>query len=203
MVATRPSCLVCEAVEGKYKCPRCNVYTCSLACSREHRDNHPAVEVAGPSPSESSSSYTTCVPSPVESASGQTGPSSLVDMPEYKMLMQRYPTLEMLLWQIAEATDPPQSNGNGANDKCAGLPGFHQGKRKPNKPWTKDEGMENGLKMLQYAKQAPNEPSEAIREFCELYWMYKARSSTEEGIRQQRAEDAQAIGRLLKDEKTL
>ena len=36
-VTTKPKCEVCLEAESKYKCPRCLVKTCSLACCNKHK----------------------------------------------------------------------------------------------------------------------------------------------------------------------
>ncbi|KAI1408157.1 hypothetical protein F5Y13DRAFT_113560 [Hypoxylon sp. FL1857] len=213
MAPGRP-CVVCDAVDGKYKCTRCNLYTCSLTCFREHRDNHPAVEASAPQPL----STTSTAPSDTVSSHDDSRDSShnegdatqstaferseIADMPEYKALTQRYPNLEYLLWNIAAATDPPNTNGNG-NGKHGGS---NNGYRKANQPWTKDMGYENGIEALRRTRDNPGDDRDALREYCELVRIYSARresANAEANIRQQLAkEDAEAIGELLKAEKS-
>lgn len=30
-------CMVCESVQRQYKCPRCDYFTCSLKCCKQHK----------------------------------------------------------------------------------------------------------------------------------------------------------------------
>ncbi|KAI0025820.1 hypothetical protein F4780DRAFT_229377 [Xylariomycetidae sp. FL0641] len=196
MVPSRPPCLVCQTAEGKYKCPRCLELTCSFPCAKEHRDNHPSLEPA-PVQSPASVSSVTVVNSPASTAAQQAGGQvesvgtlGIVDMPEYKLLKQKYPELEAQLWSIAAATDPPT--------KQAAIVS------KPQKFWDKDVGLQNGLKTLQRAKASPSSAGEAMKEFCELVALHKVRiqqQGADADARKQAAkEDAQAISRLLREE---
>ncbi|CAJ2511080.1 Uu.00g067050.m01.CDS01 [Anthostomella pinea] len=205
MAATRPLCLICEAIEGKYKCPRCNEYTCSVACSREHRDNHPDVEAADTtarSSTMSNSAQSFLAPSEQSnSTTANVELNSVADMPEYQDLVQRYPVLKQLLWDIAVATDPPVSDGHGGGLSNVGLPGPRPAYRKNNQPWTKDVGMEHGLDALQQAKHSPTAARDAIREFCDLVSMFKSRKKDEDDFRKQLLQaDAKIISRLMKEE---
>ncbi|XXG97733.1 hypothetical protein Hte_004042 [Hypoxylon texense] len=177
-MATRPPCVVCNTVEGKYKCPRCYQYSCSLSCSKEHRDNHPHVK----------ENYVdlTDVKAPVAPAGDISSPpesdtpsdfstrSGIADLPEYKALLRKYPNLERLLWDIAIATDPPTSNG-GAPGKHGSPVGSTKGGRKANQPWTKDVGYENGMEVLQRTRESPGDDRDALKEYCELVRQYSAR----------------------------
>ncbi|KAI0009316.1 hypothetical protein F4779DRAFT_617762 [Xylariaceae sp. FL0662B] len=219
---TKPLCLVCDTVEGKYKCPRCNLYTCSVACFREHRDNHPPM----PEPADDSSS--TLIGSNASNTSTDVSPaassvaassteeakadatttklSEITDMPEYKKLIQKYPRLEAILWNLAAATDPP-TGVNGGNAKHAALPGSSAGfRRKAAQPWTKDLGYENAVNTMRQIRNSPGDDRDAIQEFCELHRLFLARKEsfdTAARIRQQFAkDDADVIGSLMRDEKS-
>ncbi|OTB03582.1 hypothetical protein M426DRAFT_23737 [Hypoxylon sp. CI-4A] len=216
MAGARP-CLVCDSDQGKYKCPLCGLYTCSLTCFRDHRDNHPHVE---PPPMEQPKSTFPSSSGDVKPAGGfqdtsglqestaQSGTlerSEIADLPEYKALTQRFPQLERLLWAIAVATDPPTPNG-GSNGMHNPLPGFNKGRRKANQPWTRDVGYENGIDVLRRIRDAPGDDREALREYSELVRLYTARRETanaEANIRQELARDnAKAIGELMRTEKS-
>ncbi|KAI1754758.1 hypothetical protein F4782DRAFT_528118 [Xylaria castorea] len=190
MAATRPLCFTCNMVEGKYRCPLCDEFTCSLPCSREHRDNHPAVEEK---PKPPTSTGLDAVSQPV--SSDQKIPSKLsdiVDTTEYKTLLQRYPDLEKYLWSIATATDPPQPGQRGKMS------------RKVNQPWTKEEGMTNAVQLVQSIKASPGDVRDALREFSDLVSIFKARiQEQDDQTRKRRAEeDAQVISSLLREEKS-
>ncbi|TRX92191.1 hypothetical protein FHL15_006806 [Xylaria flabelliformis] len=190
MAATRPPCFICNAVEGKYKCPRCEEFTCSLPCSREHRDNHPAVEEKPKLPTSTDLAVEAQQVSPNQKPPNKL--SDIVDTTEYKTLLQRYPDLEKYLWSIATATDPPQPGQRGK------MP------RKANQSWTKEEGMTNAVQLVQSIKASPGDVRDAIREFSDLVSIFKARiQAQDDQVRKQRAEeDAQIISGLLREEKS-
>ncbi|KAI1106750.1 hypothetical protein F4804DRAFT_329945 [Jackrogersella minutella] len=212
---TRP-CLICEAAEGKYKCAQCNLYTCSLTCFQEHRDNHPSEESSMNPTEDAPTAPVDGAASPVQSqASSHTEEgdatqtatferAEIADLPEYKTLTQKYPNLERLLWNIAAATDPPTSHGD-SNERNNTPSGSNQGYRKTNKPWTKDLGYEKGIEVLRRTRDNPGDDRDALREYCELVRLYTARREaaiSEANIRQQRAqENAKAIKDLIRAEK--
>ncbi|KAI0453210.1 hypothetical protein F5B21DRAFT_505602 [Xylaria acuta] len=189
MAATRPLCFVCNTVEGKYRCPRCDEFTCSLLCSREHRDNHPAVEEKPKPPT--SADLAAAQPAPSE-PKRPAKLSDIADTTEYKTLLQRYPDLEKYLWSIATATDPPKSNQGGKMS------------RKSNQPWSKEEGMTSAVQLVQSIKASPGDVRDALREFSDLVSIFKTRiQERDDQIRKRRAEeDAQIISRLLREEKS-
>ncbi|KAI1381550.1 hypothetical protein F4677DRAFT_129532 [Hypoxylon crocopeplum] len=203
MANTRPPCLVCSTVEGKYKCPRCNLFTCSVPCFREHRDNHPTVEpLTTQQPKDTTVASRNDVNSYNDSSHTQES-AGIADMPEYKALVQKYPNLEGLLWNIAAATDPPASNAN-APTKNGALPGSNRGHHKTNQPWTKDIGYENGVKMLRRTRATPGNDRDALKEYSELVRLYLSRRESANiaaNTRQQFAQDdVKAIGELMRAE---
>lgn len=208
MGSTRPPCVVCKTAEGKYKCPRCYLYSCSLSCSKEHRDNYPhvksepvdAMDVNVPlapagdvSPSQESDT-----PSDLSQRSG------IADMPEYKALLRKYPNLERLLWDIAVATDPPTNNG-GAYGKHGSLPGPMKSGRKANQPWTRDVGYENGVEALRRTRESPGDDRDALKEYCELVRQYSVKRENFVATKDRHEivrNDARAISNLLRAEKS-
>lgn len=128
--------------------------------------------------------------------------SEIADMPEYAALIQKYPNLESLLWNIAAATDPPTADGGGNS----AFPGSNKGYRKTNQPWTKDTGYENGLEVLRRTRETPGSDRDALREYCELVRLRSARiesANVAAKIRRQFAQDdAKAIQELLEAEKS-
>ncbi|KAI8963344.1 hypothetical protein F5Y11DRAFT_148967 [Daldinia sp. FL1419] len=220
MANARPPCLVCGAAQSKYKCGLCNLYTCSLPCFREHRDNHPPVESPASKPKNNSSTGSDTgakaqdasqnLSHTSETAANQsvsTG-SGIADMPEYRELTKKYPHLERLLWNIAAATDPPQPKKD-ENRKPGALPnsngGSNKGSRKAAQPWTKETGYEHGIELLRQARDNPGSDRDALREYCELVRLYNNRREAAEmdaNFRQQIAQDnAKAIGELIRTEK--
>ncbi|KAI1649639.1 uncharacterized protein F4817DRAFT_313776 [Daldinia loculata] len=213
MANGRPLCLVCDSTESKYKCARCNLYTCSLSCFREHRDNHPPVE----SPTPQSKDTLSVVPGddvksqPNYNFTGETMThqstskgSEIADMPEYRVLTKKYPNLERLLWNIAAATDPPATGGDN-NGKPSTFPSSNKGSRKAAQPWSKETGYENGIEVLRQVRDTPGSDRDALKEYCELVrlWNFRRESADMDAdLRQQLARDnARAIGELLRTEK--
>ncbi|KAH9898782.1 hypothetical protein F4778DRAFT_782888 [Xylariomycetidae sp. FL2044] len=127
-----------------------------------------------------------------ESPAGNTEPgslkkSSIVDTPEYKMLLQNYPNLPELLSSIATATDPPAADNPSRSRK----------------PWNRDIGMDNGVSALRKAKIAPGDDREAIREFSALVKLFRERNALEMGmdVKARKArEDAKIIKGLMEEE---
>ncbi|KAI1388291.1 uncharacterized protein F4822DRAFT_240874 [Hypoxylon trugodes] len=208
-MANAKTCLVCNETEGKYKCGRCNLYTCSLPCFREHRDSHPPIEESPTTVQTNSapavSTDDTKLDSNLQNSShAEDGSpqstdfkrSEIADMPEYKMLIRRYPNLERLLWNIAAATDPPTSN-DGTNNK---LLGSNRGNRKANQPWTKDIGYENGVEALRRTRETPGDDRDALREYCELVQLYLSKKAAADTRQQLAQDDAKTIGELMRAE---
>ncbi|GAP83850.1 putative zinc finger (hit type) family protein [Rosellinia necatrix] len=190
MPATRPPCIICNTVEGKYRCPRCDAFTCALKCSREHRDNHPVVEER--LRPLNSADIAPAVQPPHSEQQPPAKLSDIVDTTEYKTLLRRYPDLEKYLWSIATATDPPKHNQGGT------MP------RKANQPWTQEVGMTKAVQLVQSIKASPGDVRDALREFSDLVCIFKARMQVhDDQLRKQRAqEDARIISSLLRDEKS-
>ncbi|KAL7624331.1 hypothetical protein AAE478_005893 [Parahypoxylon ruwenzoriense] len=210
MASTKALCVSCNKVEGKYKCPRCNLYTCSVPCFKEHRDNHPSMVSSTPQQPKDTPAATAGDAGPHAGPSNPAQPptvglSGIADMPEYKALTQKYPRLESLLWNIAAATDPP-ANDSGNNAKHGSVPGSQKGRRQTNKPWTQDVGYENAVGVLRRTREAPGEDRNALKEFSELFRIYKARKASADAAdnsQQQHAQDdAKVIGDLMRNEKS-
>ena len=196
-------------------------YRCSVQCFREHRDNHPPVEEAKKSPSRDAAKS----PTPSDTSNGATsrdvniskspngdksvhntpaGPyAGLAEMPEYQMLMKRYPRLPTLLWGIATATDPP----TGGNTKAPKFPGshLHNGHKRDKEPWTQEKGVQNAVHVLRKTRNSPGDDSDALREFSELVRLFKARKEEEAASsvfrKKYMQESAEVIGQLMRSEK--
>ncbi|KAI1855329.1 hypothetical protein JX265_006528 [Neoarthrinium moseri] len=188
-------CVACEAVEGKYKCPRCLKYTCSLACSKSHREGHPAEEEKPVAPA----AEPLLAAAPSSGAAEQQRPQDGAEEPdEFNKLFQKYPNLSSQLLAIAGETDPPatMTPGSESGEKF----GF---RRKNPKPWTKEIGIQNALNALRKARD--EDFSGGIQEFCELVKITNARKEQENAddvFRRLAAQrDAQEIGQLIRTEK--
>ncbi|KAI1765852.1 hypothetical protein GGR53DRAFT_246802 [Hypoxylon sp. FL1150] len=213
-MATRPPCMVCKTVEGKYKCPHCYLYSCSLSCSKEHHNSHPPVEAESADVKSESmnSAGTSDVPTALTSDTSQEGNtepdvskrSGIADMPEYKALLRRYPNLERLLWDIAVATDPPIRDG-GVHGQHSALSGVMKNGGKANESWTKDMGYENGVHVLRQTRDNPGDDRDALKEYCELVRQYSAKREALAAANTQREfaqDNARAINNLLRAEKS-
>lgn len=136
-------------------------------------------------------------------------------MPEYKMLMKRYPQLLSQLSGIAAATDPPSDTSSSVPDSGTAGPARYTGKKQD--PWTPDIGIQKGMEVLKSARQARGADSEGIREFIELHRLWQTRQQAAAAADQARTDgeaaaaaaarkelaqaDAQAIQELLEKEK--
>ncbi|RDL39277.1 uncharacterized protein BP5553_03617 [Venustampulla echinocandica] len=158
-------CGVCNDRESKYKCSRCYLPYCSVACSTVHKTTHPADE---PAPVAS-----TPIPSPpaethgragTRAAAGSKGPFAPLDnSEELQELFKTYPRLKSHLQNIHNATLPP------ADDHAPSFPNGQQ-KRRGGKQeaWNQDRGLQNGVKALNRARVAYGKDGEGVREFSKL-----------------------------------
>ncbi|KAH8678124.1 hypothetical protein BX600DRAFT_507093 [Xylariales sp. PMI_506] len=197
MIPADRICVACEEADGKYKCPRCLRYTCSLACNKKHREEHAGDETSAHVSSEASSlladqtasTLETIMPSQPGTEVGDDGESD-----ELNVLFRKYPLLRSQLKSIADATDPPppeDKNHNHMNPR-----------RKKQQPWTREVGYQNGIDALRRALQ--KDVSGGLQEYCELVKILnerKDRDNAEEARRQAAARDAEVIGQLMREER--
>ncbi|KAJ3556833.1 hypothetical protein NPX13_g10053 [Xylaria arbuscula] len=149
---------------------------------------HPAVEEK-PKPLDNSNPTTVAEPAPLDQHPARI--SDIADSPEYKTLVQRYPDLERYLWNIATATDPPKPSLGG------------NAVRKANQPWTQEVGMNNAVHLVQSIKASPGDVRDALREFSDIVSIFKAKlQAQDDQNRKRRAEDAEIINKLLREEKS-
>ncbi|KAJ1338249.1 zinc finger HIT domain-containing protein 3 [Microdochium nivale] len=202
-------CVSCHDAEAKYKCPQCSSRTCSVACSKQHKETHPTQDPTASharTDAETSPRDANADPDAGAAAVGTTGKpqkaNQLADMPEYQMLMKRYPQLLTQLSGIAAATDPPPSPSS-LPDPVAAAAASARYTGKKQEPWTPDIGIQKGMEVLKSARQARGADSEGIREFIELYRMWQARQAEEKRGQQAGASqaDLQVINELLQKEK--
>ncbi|KAI0124952.1 hypothetical protein BJ170DRAFT_483125 [Xylariales sp. AK1849] len=207
------TCVSCDAVDGKYKCPRCLKYTCSLACSTKHREDHVDEESKATlestySPSVKSfagdgSEVLQGTPSSATSFSNDTVAQDTdvddSDEPDQlKMLFRKYPLLRSQLRHIAAATDPPSTviKNNNSPDKF-------DSRKKMAKPWNRDIGNQTGVEALRRALQKDH--TGGLQEYCELAKILNARKDQENAdvvFRRKLAErDAELIGQLIREER--
>lgn len=161
------------------------VFSCSLPCSKKHRDEHPAQEESAPSaPLAKPSSGT----SQESSQDGSEKPD------EFKQLFSKYPNLSAQLLQVAEETDPPSvMTPSPEHGERLGP------RRKKPMPWTKEVGMQNALAKLRQLRD--EDDTGGIQEFCELLKIIKARDAEGDSRAAAAQQDASLIGQLIRDER--
>lgn len=192
-------CGICDKVEAKYKCPRCALPYCSVACFRPHKENHPPDDpkpVPAPKPAE---------PEGNVSSKRKAHPFSVLDdSPELAQLFKRYPGLPAKLESIHSATLPPREEEPGRGGLPWNLqqaPGYQS--KKPR--WTHDTGLRNGKEALRKARTNPGEDGDAVREYCELVLHLlskeEATANVTDIVRQQvTQEDVKLIEKLIEAE---
>ncbi|KAF4967283.1 hypothetical protein FSARC_5113 [Fusarium sarcochroum] len=197
--APEPSlCGVCNVNPPKYKCPRCRLPYCSVACNKIHRENHPPDPEPAPQPEPSQS------PLPSQSQPQPSDPSNpfhaLDTSDKLRLLFRKYPNLPQQLLQIDAATlPPPEAKSAIPASLLKGLP--------PKKEtWNHDIGIQNGKEALRKARRAHGEQGDAIREYSELVLHLLNTDNTNADLgnvlRQQLAqEDTKLIERLMAQEK--
>ncbi|PSR82242.1 hypothetical protein BD289DRAFT_341238, partial [Coniella lustricola] len=157
-------CGICDVDAGKYKCPRCALPYCSVACFRSHKENHPPDPPKQPLPVKPPVNITE------KSRKRNAHPFSVLDdAPQLVQLFKRYPNLPSKLANINAATLPPKDeqqkpSRGGLPWTLAQAPGYQSKKPK----WTHDTGMKRGKEALRKARTDPGEDGDAVREYCEL-----------------------------------
>ncbi|KAJ9142301.1 hypothetical protein NKR19_g7245 [Coniochaeta hoffmannii] len=157
-------CGVCDKEPGKYKCPRCGMYYCSVPCSKAHKANHPPDPPPPPQATPAPQISRTKRPHEPEDPY-----SVLLDhRSDLERLFAKYPNLESDLIQIERATLPPLDSFPPA---AGGLPTRYQPPQqhqRQQEPWTRQVGLKKGAAALKKARMDPSEDGDAVREYCEL-----------------------------------
>ncbi|KAF5645013.1 zinc finger HIT domain protein [Fusarium sp. NRRL 25303] len=196
-------CGVCEVNPPKYKCPRCRLPYCSVACNKIHRENHPPDPEPAPAPT----------PTAPQSALSESQATSLPRLPDpsnpfqalessekLRLLFRKYPGLPDQLRKIDAATlPPPETKPTIPASLLKGLPPKQEA-------WNHDIGIQNGKEALRKARRADGEQGDAIREYSELILHLmnteSAQTDVDNIIRQKMAqEDTKLIERLMAQEK--
>ncbi|TDZ65969.1 hypothetical protein CTRI78_v003337 [Colletotrichum trifolii] len=183
--------------------------SCSVACNKIHRENHPPdPEPAPKPPSPKHPAATAKSTDPTRNPHDPRNPFGVLDDSEQvRYLFRRYPLLRARLLEILAATEPPadaqgaaSAGGGSLNDvmKARALAAAHPKKEQ----WTHDVGIRRGKEALRKAKRMPGEEGEGVREYVELinHLVSKAGEAAEaaEIIRKQAAEqDTELIRRLM------
>ncbi|KAK3344071.1 hypothetical protein B0T25DRAFT_316716 [Lasiosphaeria hispida] len=221
-----PPCGVCNKDDaGKYKCPRCPLAYCSVACNRIHKENHPPTEQQPSPPNHPTET-------PLQSHTGPVDPYSILleHRSEFDRLFNKYPRLESELFQIQETTLPPSDSASISSGATLPLKlpqqypgggggGSGGGKRQP--MWTREVGLRKGAAALRKARTDPGDRGDGVREYCELVLYLLAQNKTAaatQGSRPGRgpplevpdatslvrqeimAEEARTVERLLREE---
>lgn len=159
-------CIVCHENAGKYKCPRCGLKYCSVACNKIHKPTHdnepePPKPTRAPPPVEADEEITEKIG--LHGKKLKHPYKTLEHSEELKWLFNKYPRLPMLLTQIFNATQPPPS----AQSRIPAS--LRKGlKPDPNENWGKEKGVHMGKQMLRKLRREEGEDGEAIREYCTL-----------------------------------
>ncbi|EEU47997.1 uncharacterized protein NECHADRAFT_75134 [Fusarium vanettenii 77-13-4] len=172
--------------------------SCSVACNKTHRENHPPDPEPAPKPEQ---------PQPQQQSSEPRQPfdpsnpfRALESSDKLRQLFQKYPHLPDQLLQIHAATlPPPETKSAIPASLLKGLPPRRE-------TWNHDIGIQNGKEALRRARRADGEEGDAIREYSELilHLMNTDNAQADVGdiLRQQLAqEDTKLIERLMAQEK--
>ena len=178
-------------------------YSCSVACNKIHRENHPPDPEPQPKPPAPVPSSTDTSQTPNNDDGDQSkNPFRALDTSQkLKLLFQKYPSLPDQLLKIHAATLPPADTGPDSRIPASMMKGVPKRDR-----WNHDIGLRNGKDALRRAKKARGEEGEAIREYSELilHLLNEGKSSDETtALLQQQAadQDMKLIERLLAEER--
>lgn len=175
--------------------------SCSVACNRIHKENHPPTEPA-PKPALRP-------PAAADRNPKKDDPYSVLleHRSELDRLFRKHPNLEDELARIHVATLPPPSDsGAGGGVGGAALPWKARVPGKANKePWTRDVGLRTGAEALRKARTDPGDAGDAVREYCELVLHLLSGSGVGDDAatvvrREVAAEEAKTVERLLAEE---
>ncbi|KAF4635716.1 hypothetical protein G7Y89_g2380 [Cudoniella acicularis] len=204
MIPVAKLCGVCKVKEWKYKCSRCYLPYCSIACSTVHKATHPASDTAPGTKYRSNTppkANNIDVPRPgTVAAAGFRGPFAALDeSKELQILFKTFPRLPSQLEEIDAATLPPANS-----DEIDSLPGTRK-KGGKLELWNRDRGLQKGVEALRRAKEAYGKDGEGVREFSKLVLQIlsgEENSSVAEAIQNEIAEENARIISLLLNHET-
>ncbi|PHH72184.1 hypothetical protein CDD82_6133 [Ophiocordyceps australis] len=186
-------CRVCNTNTFKYKCSRCYLPYCSVACNKTHQENHPPDSKPEPNPP----------PKPacdlISNTTRRDNPFQVLDRSEkLSWLFRKYPNLPQQLLDIHAASQPPP------HDPTKQMPGSFKNGPSSRPQWTRDKGIQRGKAALRRARNRPGQEGEAIREYCTLISMLLNDDKEEDSrllLQQQvKQDDAQLIRQLMQEE---
>jgi zinc finger HIT domain-containing protein 3 len=170
-----------------------SLHSCSVACNKSHRENHPPDAEPVPEP-------TAVLGTSQTSSRTQADPANpwsiLDDCEQLQYLFKKYPGLRQQLKEINAATQPPPPQSS------LQIPGLTITK---GSDWSREVGIRKGLELLRKARRAPGEDGEALREYTELIvhlvYSQKAGNAVSDSLMQSRNEEERRFIQELLDAK--
>lgn len=144
--------------------------SCSVACSKIHRENHPADPDPAPKPTPP-----VLQPPPIDahntSANNESPFQVLENSEQLQFLFKKYPRLRAQLLEIHAATlEPASAKSKIPASLLKDLPSKGDG-------WNAEKGIASGKQALRKARKAAGEDGEAIREYTELVLHFMDKSN--------------------------
>ncbi|RDA93004.1 hypothetical protein CP533_5496 [Ophiocordyceps camponoti-saundersi (nom. inval.)] len=166
-------CGICTTAASKYKCSRCYLPYCSIACNKMHLMNHPP----DPKPEPNLTPPPSQLPAEPKAAGARHPFHILETSKKLEWLFRRYPNLPQQLLDIYTEMQPP------AEDASVRIPAsLRQGAPARGK-WSREKGIKKGKAALRRARQLPGEAGEAIREYGLLVMLLLEESEAKDGAR--------------------
>jgi len=174
-----------------------DIPSCSVACSKAHRENHPPEEERKPP-------VPVAPDAPLPDKKSTHPFSVLDDSKELQRLFARYPMLKAKLERIHDTTLPGEED----DVQKGGLPRKPQPSqthgRKP-AVWTPEVGLRRAQQALRRARTDPGEDGDGVREYCELVVHLLSRAGRTDATEMVRhevvQEEVKAIEWLMNTEK--
>ncbi|KAL3417778.1 HIT zinc finger [Phlyctema vagabunda] len=161
-------CGVCRENEHKYKCTRCLLPYCSVACSTIHRATHPAIEAIATPSRVLQEEPARAPPKALAGTVGFKDPfAALENAPQIQELFKMFPNLPGQLDKIHSATLPPLDDPSRGARSSDFFPGS-QGRGAKTPSWNRDKGLQSGVEALTKARHAYGKDGEGVREFSRV-----------------------------------
>ncbi|OBT50736.1 hypothetical protein VE04_09106 [Pseudogymnoascus sp. 24MN13] len=177
-------CGVCNDQQAKYKCSRCEIPYCSVACATLHRAvpcEAPVTRSLTPLAAEPATQNGSIRSLPGTVAGSTQGNifSVLESSQKLQSLFIMYPRLRSQLREIYSASRPPADDPNtfGSNNDHS-FPQFQRGRgggrggmgrgNSRSGPWNSDRGTQDGIDALGKAKLEFGKAGEGVREYANL-----------------------------------
>ncbi|CAL3972491.1 hypothetical protein PZA11_004402 [Diplocarpon coronariae] len=195
-------CSVCNQNKPKYKCSRCYLPYCSVACSTLHKATHPAEESKpAVEPKEEPEPQTQTGRKRLGTAGGAATAglrepfAALDNSKELQSLFRQYPRLRTLLNRIDKATQQPMDTNTLQNQN---------GSKRKAQPWNPDRGLQKGIQVLTDLRNTGSKDGKAIREFSTVILRILSQQegvSARDAVEQEVAlENQKVVEQLLKGE---